>query len=460
MSRSEPVSPCLPQSLQTAALQDLNYCNTGVEPRVAVDPRTVSGGRPVIIGVWQQDRFQNGGASALMAASSRDGGRTWDRTCLPFTLCVSRGIRAEAASDPLVSIGPDGTAYATGLILSVTRLNRSQGVVVATSRDGGTSWGNVQAIVRDSLTQLSDKESVTADPVHAGVAYVIWDRTGLAGGRFSQPPWFSRTMDHGRHWSTPRPIPGVPGLTIGHQIVVDPRTDTLYDVFSRVNQSKHEFCQPEREDCANPPSDSDIALIRSTDMGLTWSAPAVIARNRAVGPGKGLGIQVRVGTRVPEAALDPVTGRLYVVFEDAGAAGGRYDAIALVASDDGGRHWTYRTAVPSPPGTPAVTPSLAVSSDGRIGITYYTMRWRTPAQTYLETEFWFVSGSAGGTFLNLPVRLAGPFNLLDAPWADGFFLGDYEGLAGTGNGFVSLFAVANAGRPVNRTEVLSARITR
>src|SRR5947209_4020642 len=316
VSRSEPVSPCLPQSLQTAALQDLNYCNTGVEPRVAVDPRTVSGGRPVIIGVWQQDRFQNGGASALMAASSRDGGRTWDRTCLPFTLCVSRGIRAEAASDPLVSIGPDGTAYATGLILSVTRLNRSQGVVVATSRDGGTSWGNVQAIVRDSLTQLSDKESVTADPVHAGVAYVIWDRTGLAGGRFSQPPWFSRTMDHGRHWSTPRPIPGVPGLTIGHQIVVDPRTDTLYDVFSRVNQSKHEFCQPEREDCANPPSDSDIALIRSTDMGLTWSAPAVIARNRAVGPGKGLGIQVRVGTRVPEAALDPVTGRLYVVFED------------------------------------------------------------------------------------------------------------------------------------------------
>ena len=72
---------------------------------------------------------------------------------------------------------------------------------------------------------------------------------------------------------------------------------------------------------------------------------------------------------MPEAALDPVTGRLYVVFEDAGAAGGRYDAIALVASDDGGRHWTYRTAVPSPPGTPAVTPSLAVSSDGRIGIT-------------------------------------------------------------------------------------------
>jgi hypothetical protein len=459
VSRPNSFVRCIsPELISMVSVDDYSYCDTAVEPRVAVGPRPTESGSPTIVGVWQQDRYQNGGAFALMAAYSRDGGRTWGLSCLPFTYCTADGLRYEAASDPWVSIGPDGTVYAAGLILSTTGLALAQGVAAATSFDGGRTWRNVQAVVRDPPSELSDKESITADPLHPGVAYLIWDRTASAGGRFSQPPWFSRTLDSGRHWSKARPIPGVAGQTIGHEIVVDPRTGTLYDIFSRAAETGGEFCQPERQDCSNEPAVSDIAVIRSTDMGVTWSAPSVIARNRAVGPGQGFGVEVRVGTRVPEVEIDPRTGRLYAVFEDGRASRGRYDGIVLATSGDGGRHWTVPKPVPSPRGIPATTPSVAVLPNGRIGITYYTLRWRSKAQTYLDAEFWFVGGSPGGTRFQAPMRVAGPFNLLTAPWARGFFLGDYEGLASTGSGFVSLFAASHEGKLENHTEILSARI--
>src|SRR2546425_5356174 len=80
-----------------------NYVNAEVEPYVAVNPTNHSN----IIGVWQQDRWNNGGAHGLVAGSSTDGGLTWSETPLPFSACAN-GLGYERASDPWVSIGPDG----------------------------------------------------------------------------------------------------------------------------------------------------------------------------------------------------------------------------------------------------------------------------------------------------------------------------------------------------------------
>ena len=40
-----------------------------------------------------------------------------------------------------------------------------------------------------------------------------------------------------------------------------------------------------------------------------------------------------------------------------------------------------------------------------------------------------------------------------APFAGGFFVGDYEGLATIGSTFVPLFVQANTGNTANRTDV-------
>ena len=60
------------------------YENAEVEPRVAVDPAN-----PLhIVGVFQQDRWSNGGAHGLVASRSFDGGATWAESWAHFSICA------------------------------------------------------------------------------------------------------------------------------------------------------------------------------------------------------------------------------------------------------------------------------------------------------------------------------------------------------------------------------------
>src|SRR2546422_819832 len=73
------------------------------------------------IAVWQQDRWSNGGAHALMAAASFDGGHTWGaQTALPFNMCAPGGLAYERASDPWVSIGLDGHGGSVAYSISIS----------------------------------------------------------------------------------------------------------------------------------------------------------------------------------------------------------------------------------------------------------------------------------------------------------------------------------------------------
>src|SRR5574337_925589 len=50
-----------------------NYTNAEVEPFVAINPINSRN----VIGVWQQDRWGDGGAHGLAAGYSFDGGKSW-----------------------------------------------------------------------------------------------------------------------------------------------------------------------------------------------------------------------------------------------------------------------------------------------------------------------------------------------------------------------------------------------
>ena len=126
-----------------------NFLNAEVEPFVAVNPATVGTANVNVIGVWQQDRWNNGGAHGLVAGFSFDGGATWGETTLPFSSCAPNaildpftGAPYDRASDPWVSIGPDGTAYAVGLLATNNTIsgNNDTGVAAVTSSDGGKIW--------------------------------------------------------------------------------------------------------------------------------------------------------------------------------------------------------------------------------------------------------------------------------------------------------------------------------
>jgi hypothetical protein len=434
----------------------VNYTNAEVEPYVAVNPAVTSN----LIGVWQQDRWSDGGAHGLVAGFSFDGGATWGETTLPFSACAG-GLGYERASDPWVSIGPDGTAYAVSISFNAS--NNNNAVAAATSSDGGNSWKNLSVLIADNAPNFqffNDKESVTADPVHAGVAYVVWDRLELANANpdaelhtaaFRGPAMFAKTTDGGQTWSSPRVIVKTPSRqqTIGNVIVVDPRDGTLYDFF----------------DLIKPPFNVTafkVAFVKSTDGGSTWTKPRVIADLRtAFVSDPNTGQAIRTGDIIPEPAIDPASGQLYVVWQDSRFTGGHFDEVALSTSTNGGASWSAPIQVNTntPSNRPGFTPMIHVSSDGTVGVSFYDFRNLTTETATLPTDYWFVSSTTHGASFGNEVHLAGPFDMLTAPFAGGFFVGDYEGIDTSATSFVPFFVQANSGNSANRTDVFTATVT-
>ena len=442
-----------------------NYVNAEVEPQVAVNPANHAN----IIATWQQDRWSNGGAHGLVAGYSFDGGTTWGETALPFSRCAPDGAPYNRASDPWVSIGPDGTAYANAI--SFEAVSNRNGVLAATSSDGGKHWTNLKTVVAYETNggQFStDKNSITANPVQAGVAYSVWDTLILKTDRpgdhphtsaYTGPAYFSRTTDGGSTWSTPQVIFATDqqNQTIGNIIVVDPRTggNTLYDFTSWIVHPNS---------AAN--TQTVAAVVKSTDGGVTWGAPVAIAQMEFVGVrDPNTGQRIRTGDIIPDPAVDPVTGQLYMVWQQAanfkrGNTKTSDDEIVITTSTDGGQTWTAPKVINTYTGLPAFTPVVEVNSSGTVGVTYYDFRNLTPNNTTtLPTDYWFVSSSDHGATFGNEQHVAGSFDMLTAPVARGFFVGDYEGLAASGSAFVACFVKANDGNTTNRTDVFVTTIT-
>jgi hypothetical protein len=400
---------CAPEGQVGAAIP-----NTSVEPLVAADP----GDPEHLVGVWQQDRWTNGGASGTLAAVSRDGGWNWTLSIPRFTRCT--GGARDRASDPWVSISPDGTVHQIALgIDRVGTANQSNSVLVTKSRDGGLTWSDPTTLIRDT-DGGDDKESITADPTDARYVYAVWDRTD-PGNR--QPAYFSRTTDGGATWEPARVIYDGGGAvyTTGNIIGVLP-DGTLVDVMSLYRGSG-----------------VSLAVMRSRDHGATWSQPIIVSAIQTAGT---LDTKTRAGVRagsgLPSIAVDGNSGALYIAWQDSRFAGGRHDGIVLSKSADGGLTWMLPQQANQAPDFQAFTPAVAVAPDGRVAVTYYDFRNDTNDAAVLLTNRWQVTSADGGaTWTETPVGAT--FDLLKGPALSPstLFLGDYQGLAASAHSFVS-----------------------
>jgi hypothetical protein len=111
----------------------VNYPNTEVEPWVAVNPKNPDN----LVGGWQQDRWNDGGAKSNLAGVSFDGGRTWRQVVIPKITVCSGGTAEtrtdfQRASDPWVTFSADGDTDAWLL----------------TSKDGGETWAEARVTPR------------------------------------------------------------------------------------------------------------------------------------------------------------------------------------------------------------------------------------------------------------------------------------------------------------------------
>jgi hypothetical protein len=394
-----------------------------------------------------------------MAAASTNGGQTWgSQTALPFNECAPGGLSYERASDPWVSIGPDGTAYAIGLVFNLS--NNDNGVAAVTSTDGGSHWDNLRVIRTDNNQNqlVNDKESVTADPYKAGTAYAVWDQ--LVGPvdnpavlahnfqSFTGPTYFAKTTDGGASWSQSKIILPMRQRqqSIANVIVVGPG-DVLYDFFTLITATG-----PNNGPNSTAPHGFAIAFMKSTDNGDTWSDPHIVQQMDTLtvtDPNNGAPLRTADFDAAP--AVDPSTGQLYLVWQDARDTAGKnhkggWSRVLFTTSTDGGDTWSDPVAVSdSPDGISAMYPAIAVASNGTVGLTYYDFRTLTPDNTTtLPTDIWFKSAPRGGSLTAAPeTHVTGPFNFLAAPFAGGFFLGDYQGLVANGTSFVGVDDITN-----------------
>jgi hypothetical protein len=441
------------------------FLNSEVEPWIDVNPTSSDN----VVGIWQQDRWSNGGARGLVTGVSQDGGTTWQEVIVPgITLCS--GGTYDRATDPWVSFGPDGTLHQLALSFNdiappFDPRDFDHALLASRSTDGGLTWSTPIEVIRDlDANVFNDKQTITADPTDADLVYAVWDRlvfpaserasviSGFVTAAFRGPAWFARSTDGGVTWAAAKQIydPGQNDQTIGNQIVVLP-DGTLVDVFNEI-----------RNDNRGGQKGNNVALLLSTDQGISWSERIFVDRLGTIFiTDPDTGDDVRTGDIIPEVAVDPASGALYVVWQDARFSDGQFDSVAFSQSLDGGLTWSDAIKVNLTPtdvlpgNQQAFTPSVHVAADGTVGVTYYDFRNNTPSPDTLPTDYFLVhchptdpASCTDSANWGDEVQLTdSSFDMRLAPFALGFFTGDYEGLSSIGEAFTPFFSQSHGTDP-------------
>ena len=448
------------------AVGGVSYPGAEVEPNLAVNPTNPDN----VIEVYQQDRWSNGGAHGLWTSVTSTGTNSkpnWKAVSAApaFDVCTGNSTY-DRASDPWVTFAPSGNAYQIAISFSLIpgAFSGPSGVLVSKSTNGGSSWSSPTTLIADnSANILNDKESITADPTvtTSDYVYAVWDRLVSPSGTaaapagdnafgYRGPTWFSRTTD-GVNWSPATMIydPGQENQTIGNEIVVTP-SGGLVDGFDLLYNFQN----------SGGVQGFNVAAMRSSDKGSTWSTPTIVDKlvdapvsitvNGASQP-------VRTGDIIPSFAVDPSSGNIYAVWQD-----GRWGGLAQTAfsmSTDGGVTWSPTIDI-NDPGSyskQVFTPTVAVAKDGSLGVTYYQLD-----SSGGSTSYQFIGCSASCTSSGSwsgETQVGGSFDMSTAPFAEGYFTGDYGGLVPFGShGFRSAVVMAQPVAIKGPTDPFSATI--
>jgi hypothetical protein len=371
----------------------------------------VLGTSNIIVGFNDSGSFIGGEAHFTGVSYSSDGGATFtDIGQLPDS------GEGDAGDPAFARDNTTGRIYLTTLGFNTfTRLQ------VFRSDTDGVSWmAPVSCCIDNSAFQ--DKEWVAVDNVAGssqGNVYIAWRS-------FGDGIYFVRSTDHGDTWSTPLKIADQGQFNVQGPFVMTGPNHELYVVYlDNQTDGVHNF----------------IKIRKSTDQGLTFTPAVTITQLMTNGVNGDLGLGGGFRSNCfPHGALNPVTGDIYVAWNDDVSGADKAD-IFYSASTDGGATWSTPTNVTDlfDSGTKDDwQPTIAISSDGSQAFMGWYDRELDPSNSLID---WFgaVASVGNGVLTFQPQQRISntsfPVVIGQDPVLNPVYMGDYD-TAVVANGFV------------------------
>jgi hypothetical protein len=322
------------------------------------------------------------------------------------------------AGDPVLA-----RSDSTGRIFFATLQFSGAGINVFHSDDNGATWSPpVQG--GPGKTSFQDKSWITVDNFPAsgnGNVYLVERDFGAGNGIY-----FFRSTDNGNTFGPSGGTLIVSGMQ-GAFVTVSP------------NHSVHAFWY----------AGTTLQVRKSTDQGVTWGAAVPVASGLIGGTNGDLSLTgVRQGTvtaapfrtnEFPHAAVNPVSGNIYVTYDNDGPGSDKAD-VFFVQSTDGGATWSAPIRVnDDATTTDQWMPTIVVSPAGdRLGVFYYS-RQEDPANNNLFKRYGRIASISGGTITLTPSFAVSDTASLPEFGRDSVvnstYMGDYDQVVATPNAF-------------------------
>jgi hypothetical protein len=382
---------------------------TEVEPDIAINPNNPQN----IVGVFQQGRYYDGGSVDPGWATTTNDGQTWTTGSAPG-LTKAVGGKYDRASDPAVAFDRQGDVYFSTLpILDEGGGPTGVGVTVNKSTDGGQTWSN-PVVVYENDSQFSDKDWIAVDngasSPFEGRVYAVWD----LASNFDQVE-VAHSTDGGQTWSSPTAISGANGLGTIPLVQPNGNVTLIYeDLFGSYQASN------------------------STDGGMTWSSPVTIASDDSVG------VPNLRAPELPSGSVDPQTGMIYVVWQDARFRHSQNDIVLSTSSD--GKSWSSPTRVTTDSlsdGYDHFTPGIFAVAGGVLVVSYSVQK-ESPSPSGIVYTAISASKNDGQTW-SAPIRINDNLSYVQyaASTDQGPMLGDYQAVVATATEAHPIFIIAN-----------------
>ncbi|MDX1998303.1 MAG: sialidase family protein [Thermoanaerobaculia bacterium] len=264
---------------------------------------------------------------------SSDGGATWGVTCAPSNNVMALGTCTGTVfgSDPALYWNDNNEVFLNYMLLCATTTTTRYSMVVARSADGGATWVK-QGVIKNSwaTTDLEDKNFYAIDNTPTspfyGRHYTCWDRNNNEK--------FAYSSNNGATWTeVDLPTAPIGGVDLACEIAVQ-KNGTVHVVFDSLTCG------------VSTCSDERMWYTRSTNGGVSWSAPVQVrdfnlvgfsgankppvADNRGIGPFGAIDVDNSGGV---------CDGILYATFSDWTSGGATETDVWVSRSTNGGTTW-------------------------------------------------------------------------------------------------------------------------